>query len=77
MSPGESLRVLQWNAGGLSQPKRVKFLEDYLAKQGASIFQTLRNAIPFDEIKLLIKKKITKLPPKSIFRGELLQDLVE
>ena len=66
MSPGESLRVLKWKAGGPSQPKRVKFLEDYLAKQGASIFQTPRNAIPFDNIKLLIKKKVKELHPKSI-----------
>ena len=87
----ESLRILQWKAGELSQPKRVEILEtlntvlkglyvlskqvvlqwipghcgfannklaDYLAKQGDSILQTSRNTIPFDNIKLLIKKKI-------------------
>ena len=31
---------------------------DYLAKQGISILQTSRNAIIFDNIKLLIKEKI-------------------
>ena len=77
MSPGESLPVLQWNAGGLCQPKRVNFLEDYLLKQDASISQRSRNAIPFDNIKLLIKKKVKELRLKSIFRGELKQDLVE
>ena len=71
MSPGESLCALQWNVGGLSQPKRVTFLEDYFAKQGASICQTSRNAIPFDNIKLFIKKKVKELRPKSIFREEL------
>ena len=60
MSPGESLPVLQWNAGGLCQPKRVNFLEDYLLKQDASISQRSRNAIPFDNIKPLIKKKILR-----------------
>ena len=65
------MRVLQWNVGGLSQPNRVKFLEDYPAKQGASIFQTSRNAIPLNNIKLLVKKKVKELRPKSILQEEL------
>ena len=71
MSPGESLRIFRWNADGLPQPRRVKFLQDYLAKQGSSIFQASRNAISFDNIKLLIKKKVKELRPKSKFREEL------
>ena len=87
----ESLRILQWKAGELSQPKRVEILEtfntllrslyvlskqlvlqwisghggvagkelaDYLVKQGASTLQISRNAISFNNIKLLIRKKI-------------------
>ena len=33
-------------------------LADYLVKQGTSILQTSRNAVPFNNIKLLIKKHI-------------------
>ena len=60
MCSGEILPVLQWKAGGQSKPKRLKFLEDFLAKQGTSIFQRSRNAVPFENIEVLIKKKKIK-----------------
>ena len=43
-------------------------LTDYLEKQGASMLQTSRNAIPCNNIKLLIKTKNFNL---KIFREEL------
>ena len=48
--------VLQWIAGHCSIAGNE--LADYLAKQDVSILQTSRNAISFNNIKLLIKKKI-------------------
>ena len=51
---------------GLYDLSKQVVLQWILAKQGASILQTSRNTIPFNNIKFLIKEMFKELCPKLI-----------